>query len=54
MNLKPIKTEQDYEQAMERLAQIFDTKKGSKEGDELEILSILIDKYENQNFPIDL
>ena len=31
---------------------IFDAKLGTKEGDELEILSILIDKYENENFSI--
>ena len=54
MNLKPIKTEQDYNQAMERLGEIFEAQKGSKEGDELEILSILIDKYESEKFPIDL
>lgn len=52
MNIKPIKSEKDYKQAMERLAFIFDAKKGSKDGDELEILSILIEKYENEHFPI--
>ncbi len=52
MNIKPIKSEKDYEQAMERLSFIFDAKKGSKDGDELEILSILIEKYENEHFPI--
>lgn len=54
MNVKPIKTEQDYIQALERLELIFDAKSGSKEGDELEILGILLEKYENENFPIDL
>ena len=54
MDLKPIKTEQDYNQAIERLGDIFDAKKGSKIGDELEILAILIDKYESENFPIEL
>ena len=54
MNIKPIKTEKDYENALERLELIFDSKKGSKEGDALEILSILIDKFENENFPIEL
>lgn len=53
-NLKPIKTEQDYKQALERLDDIFDAKPNSKEGDELEILGILIEKYENENFPIEL
>lgn len=54
MKLKPIKTENDYHQALERLEQIFDSKPGTKEGDELEILGILIDKYEKDLFPIDL
>lgn len=54
MNLKPIKTKKDYQQALERLDLIFDAKKGTNEGDELEILGILIDQYETENFPIDL
>lgn len=53
-NMKPIKTEQDYNQALERLEDIFDAKPNTKEGDELEILGILIEKYENENFPIEL
>lgn len=54
MNLKPIKTENDYNLALERLEEIFDARKGTKEGDELEILGILIEKYENENFPIEM
>ena len=54
MNLKPIKTKKDYQQALDRLELIFDAKKGTNEGDELEILGILIDQYENEHFPIDL
>ncbi len=54
MNLKPIKTKKDYQQALKRLEIIFDSKRGTKEGDELEILGILIDQYENELFPIDL
>lgn len=52
MNVKPITTEKDYQEALERLELIFDARKGTPEGNELEILSILIDKYENENFPI--
>jgi HTH-type transcriptional regulator/antitoxin HigA len=52
MEIKPIKTEIDYNQALERLEVIFDAKKGSSEGDELEVLGILIDQYENEHFPI--
>jgi HTH-type transcriptional regulator/antitoxin HigA len=54
MNIKPIKTKKDYEQAMERLETLFDAKKGTTKGDELEVLSLLVEKYENENFPIDL
>ena len=54
MEIKPIKTEKDYNQALERLETIFDAKKGSPEGDELEVLGILVDQYENEHFPIGL
>lgn len=54
MEIKPIKTENDYNQALERLETIFDAKLGSAEGDELEVLGILIDQYENEHFPIGL
>jgi HTH-type transcriptional regulator/antitoxin HigA len=54
MEIKPIKTETDYNQALERLEIIFDAKNGTPEGDELEVLGILIDQYENEHFPIDL
>jgi HTH-type transcriptional regulator/antitoxin HigA len=32
---------------------LFDAQKGSEDGDELEILGILIEKYEDENFPVD-
>jgi len=54
MNIKPIKTKADYQQALKRLELIFDAKKGTPEGDELEILGILIDHYEVRHFPVDL
>lgn len=54
MNIRPIKTKKDYEQAMLRLENIFDAKKGTPKGDELEILSLLIEKYEDEKFPVDL
>lgn len=53
MNIKPLKTEQDYGKAIERLDVIFDAPANSKEGDEAEILSMLIENYENEHYPID-
>jgi HTH-type transcriptional regulator/antitoxin HigA len=52
MTLKLIKTEQEYEQAMNRLEEIFDAKKGTTEGDELEVLGMFIEKYEDEHFPV--
>ncbi len=52
MKIKPIKTEKDYDKALERLEVIFDAEPNSKEGDEAEILSLLIENYENQHYPI--
>ena len=52
MNIKPIKTKKDYEQALERLELISDAKKGTENGDELEILEMLIENFENEKFPI--
>lgn len=52
MKIAPIRNEADYQKALDRLEEIFDAQKGTEEGDELEILSILIDRYEDQNFLI--
>lgn len=52
MKIKPIRNEEDYQNALERLEEIFDATKDSEQGDELVILSILIDNYEKENFPI--
>lgn len=54
MKIAPIRNEKDYQNALKRLELIFDAKKGTEQGDELEILSILIDRYENENYPIGL
>jgi HTH-type transcriptional regulator/antitoxin HigA len=53
MNIKPLKTELDYENALKRLEDIFDAPLNSSEGDEAEILSLLIDNYENIHHPIE-
>ena len=54
MEWKVIKTEKEYQKALKRLELIFDSKRGSKEGDELELIGLLIDNYEKDKFPIDL
>ena len=52
MEWKVIKSEKDYQKAMKRLEQIFDATRNSKHGDELELLSLLIDNYEQEKTPI--
>ena len=54
MNIKPIKTKKDYADALKRLEVIFDAALGTQQGDELEVLGILIHNYEKDHFPIDL
>ncbi|MGE4295789.1 MAG: type II toxin-antitoxin system HigA family antitoxin [Campylobacterales bacterium] len=52
MNIRPIKTEADYEAALMRAEALMDAQAGSAEGDELEILATLIEHYEAIHFPI--
>ena len=53
MNIKPIKSEKDYKQALKRLEVIFDAPVNTKAGDEAEVLSLLIENYENEHYPIE-
>lgn len=53
MNIKPVKTEKDYQKALKRLETIFDSRPGTKEGDELDVLALLIEKYEDEHYPIE-
>ena len=53
MNVKPLKSDKDYKNAIERLEVIFDAPIDTEEGDEAEILSLLIENYENEHYPIE-
>jgi len=53
MNLRPIRNEKDYQNALERLEVIFDAQVDTQEGDEAEILSLMIENYENEHYTID-
>lgn len=52
MEINPIKTEKDYDLALERVEKIFDAIPNSIEADELDILVTLIEKYEQIHYPI--
>jgi len=53
MNIKLIKTEADYQNALKRLEEIFDAKIGTPESDEADILGLMVDDYENKHYHID-
>lgn len=52
MNIKPIKTEQDYDEALQRIDQLMDARENTPEADELDILALLVENYEAQHYPI--
>src|SRR5205807_4269751 len=54
MDIKPIKREADYERALRRVEELWDSREGSPESDELEILATLIEAYEREHYPIDM
>ncbi|MDX9847114.1 MAG: hypothetical protein RBT74_09040 [Tenuifilaceae bacterium] len=53
MNIKPIKSEEDYRNAIQRLDEIFDAPAGTPESDEADVLGLLIDEYEKKHYPIE-
>lgn len=53
MNIKPIKTEKDYKNALKRMELLFDAPNGSSKSDEADILAVLIDEYEKKHYPIE-
>lgn len=53
MEIKPIKTDADYKEALQEIEKIFDAAYGSQEGDKLDILVTLVEVYEEKHFPID-
>lgn len=52
MNIRPIKNETDYRNALKRLEVIFDAPIGTPEGDEADLLGLMIDDYEKRHYPI--
>jgi len=52
MNWTVLKTENDYNGALKRLDEIFDALSGTPEGDEAALLTLLIENYEGEHYPI--
>ena len=53
MELRPIKTESDYQNALKQIEKLFDTEPNSPECDYLDILTTLVEAYEQKNHPIE-
>ena len=53
MTIKPIRSQADYKAALARLEQIWDPEPDTPAADELEILTLLIERYEERHYPID-
>ena len=54
MDIKPIKSEGDYEKALQRVESLWNAPEGSAESDELDVLATLIEAYERDHYPVSL
>lgn len=54
IKIKPIRKEADYDAALNRVDELWGSKKGTEEGDELEVWVILIEAYEAKKHLIEL
>ena len=54
MEIKPIRTEADYEAALKEVEKLMESQPGTPEGDRMEVLVTLIEAYEVKHFPIPL
>ncbi len=52
MEIKPIRNQQDYEAALRRVESLWDSKDGSPELDELDVLATLVEAYEREHYPM--
>lgn len=52
MNIQPIKTEKDYQAAIDRIEALWGSEKDTRGGDELDLLVTLVEAYEMKHFPI--
>lgn len=52
MEIRPIKTENDYQSTLSRIEELWGAKKDTLEGDELDLLITLVEAYELKHYPI--
>ena len=54
MEIKPIRTEEDYRATLEEIESLMTAEAGTREGERLDVLVTLVEAYERKNFPLDL
>jgi HTH-type transcriptional regulator/antitoxin HigA len=54
MDIRPIKTDEDYRATLREIESLMSAAAGSPEGERLDILVTLVSAYEQQHFPLDL
>ena len=52
MKIKPIKSEQDYQDSLKRIEKLWGARKDTSEGDEMDLLITLVESYEEKHYPI--
>jgi HTH-type transcriptional regulator / antitoxin HigA len=52
-NLKPLKSEKDYQAALKEIERVWGARLGTPDGDRLDILATLVDAYETEHCPMD-
>ena len=52
MRLKPIRNDKELDRALERIGELWGAKPGTKRGDELDVLMLIVEKYEEEHYPI--
>jgi HTH-type transcriptional regulator/antitoxin HigA len=52
MEIKPIKTEADYQAALKEIEQLFDAQPSTPKGDRLEVLTTLVEAYEDSHYAV--
>jgi HTH-type transcriptional regulator/antitoxin HigA len=53
MDIRPIRTEEDYDAAVAEIGRLWGAAVGTEDGDKLDILAMLVDRYEEARWPIE-
>jgi HTH-type transcriptional regulator/antitoxin HigA len=53
MEIKPIRSEADHDDALREIERLWSAKEGTPEGDRLDVLTTLVEAYEEKHFPMD-